>query len=206
MNESTPPSTQISASQPTAPSTERSISIADPGAIGLAAFALTTFMLSVFNAGILSPELEMVVMPVAAIYGGLVQIAAGIFELFRKNLFGALAFSSYGAFWISFVGVATAGLDPTAVGLFLLAWTIFTAYMTIVTFRINVGLMVTFCVLELTFIFLTVGKLAGLDIATTIGGWLGLLTAFAAWYCSFSGVINATWGRTVLPNKSLAKK
>lgn len=185
-------------------STARTLDICDPGALGLAAFALTTFMLSVFNAGLIDKALEPVVFPVALVYGGIVQILAGMWEVVRKNLFGAVAFTSFGAFWIAFSQVATLGLGATAVALFLLAWTIFTAYMTIVTVRINVGLLITFSILLVTFVFLTIGAFSGATIFTTIGGFLGLATAASAWYCSFAGVINTTWGRTVLPNRSLS--
>lgn len=186
-------------------------SVPDPGPIGLAAFAATTMMLSVFNAGILGKELEIVVLPVAMIYGGIVQLIAGIFEMLRQNIFGAVAFLSYGAFWIAFNGIAQAhladgsGLPGEAIGLFLLAFTILTVYLTVVTLRINVGLLVVFALLSVTFILLTAGAFTGTVALSHAGGFVGLATAAAAWYCSFAGILNTTWGRTVLPNKSLGK-
>ncbi len=178
--------------------------VCDPGPIGLAAFAATTMMLSVFNAGFLDKSMELVVLPVALFYGGAVQIIAGVAELFRKNIFGALAFMSYGGFWMAFRDIAGLGLPGKAVGLFLLAFTIFTVYMTIVTLKINVGLLVTFTALTVTFILLTFGAFTGTAELSKAGGYCGLLTAALAWYCSCAGVLNATWGRTVLPMKSLA--
>ena len=133
-------------------------SLADPGPLGLAAFAMTTFVLSVFNAGILDGALEPVVLPLALFYGGLVQLLAGMWEFAKNNTFGALAFSSYGAFWMSFaayVKFVVPGLPADsahqATGLFLLGWTIFTVYMTVVTLRISVGLMSVFVPLSITF-------------------------------------------------------
>ena len=181
-------------------------SIADPGPLGLAGFALTTFVLSVFNAGILDASLEPVVLPLALFYGGLVQLLAGMWEFKKNNTFGALAFSSYGAFWMSFAGYAkfvAPGLPAEtayqATGLFLLAWTIFTLYMTVVTFRISLGLMAVFVPLAITFVLLTTGTFAQSPAITAIGGVFGLLTAGTAWYNSFAGVLNITWGRPVLP-------
>lgn len=180
--------------------------LADPGPLGLAAFALTTFILSVFNAGILDSALEPVVLPVALFYGGLVQLLAGMWEVAKNNTFGALAFSSYGAFWMSFaayVKFIVPGLPADsahqATGLFLLAWTIFTVYMTVVTLKISVGLMSVFVPLSITFALLTVGALAQAPTITNIAGMVGLLTAATAWYNSFAGVLNTTWKRVVLP-------
>ncbi|MGH9066082.1 MAG: acetate uptake transporter, partial [Acidimicrobiales bacterium] len=107
--------------------------IADPGPIGLAGFAMTTFVLSVFNAGIFSTSLEPVVFPIAFFYGGMVQLLAGMWEFRKNNTFGALAFSSYGAFWISFGLYAVmflpglpAASAAQATGLFLTVWGFFT--------------------------------------------------------------------------------
>jgi uncharacterized protein len=186
--------------------------IADPGPLGLAGFAMTTFMLSCFNAGLLSTKLEAVVLPVALFYGGLAQLLAGMWEFRKANTFGALAFSSYGAFWLSFaayVKFIAPGLPAadagTATGLFLLAWTIFTAYMTVAALRTTGAVAAVFVVLLLTFLCLTIAELAGSVGFGTIGGYLGLLTAALAWYASFAGVTNATFGKTVLPVMPLTR-
>ncbi len=181
------------------------VSIADPAPLGLAAFALTTFVLSSVNSGLLPVAVEGVVFGLALFYGGIVQVAAGLWEFVKGNTFGSTAFCSYGAFWMSFwylvvhVDLAEAGADAKAgVGFFLLGWTIFTLYMTIAAWRTTSALFGVFVLLSLTFIALTAGHLgagAGLNV---IGGWLGLLTAAGAWYCAAASVINATWKRTVL--------
>ncbi|MBA8824707.1 hypothetical protein FHX42_002054 [Saccharopolyspora lacisalsi] len=187
-------------------------SIADPAPLGLAAFALTTFVLSVFNAGLLSSDLEPVVLPLALFYGGLAQFMAGMWEFRKANTFGALAFTSYGAFWLSFaayVQFVTDGLGPdaaTATGLYLLAWGIFTAYMTVAAMRVTVAVLSVFVALTLTFFLLAIGDLSGVGAIATLGGWVGLITAVLAWYASFAGVANFTWKRTLLPVGSLAPK
>lgn len=184
-----------------------SASIADPGPLGLAAFALTTFMLSVFNAGIITAVgLEAVVLPVALFYGGIAQVLAGMWEFKKANTFGALAFTSYGAFWLSFAALVkfvAPGLPAAsahqAIGLFLLAWTIFTLLMVVAAVRVNRAVLAVFVVLSLTFLSLTIGALASNDLLSKLGGWLGLLTAALAWYAALAGVTNATYKRTVLP-------
>jgi succinate-acetate transporter protein len=181
--------------------------IADPGPLGLAAFALTTFMLSVFNAGIIhTAGLGAVVLPVALFYGGLAQLLAGMWEFKKNNTFGALAFTSYGAFWLSYAALAkfvAPGLPPagvhTAVGLFLLAWTIFTVLMTIAVVKVNGALLAVFVVLTLTFICLTIGDLGSNDTLHQVGGWLGLLTAALAWYTALAGLTASTFKKSVLP-------
>lgn len=181
--------------------------VADPAPLGLAAFAMTTFVLSVFNANIISDgKLEMVVLPLALFYGGLAQLLAGMWEFKRNNTFGALAFTSFGAFWLSFAAYVkyVAGTLPAsdayqATGLFLLAWAIFTAYMTIAALRVSVAVLLVFVALTATFVLLTIGALGQTESITHAGGYAGLVTAALAWYASAAGVTNSTFGSTVLP-------
>jgi succinate-acetate transporter protein len=182
--------------------------IADPGPLGLAAFALTTFVLSVFNAGILKQG-EPVVLGLALAYGGGAQLLAGMWEFRKGNTFGAVAFSSYGAFWLSFwalVAFYAKDSTPKAIGTYLLAWTIFTAYMTVAAVRTSGAVLAVFVALTLTFLFLALGDLTTTSGLTKVGGWLGLLTAILAWYASFAAVTNATWRRTVLPVFPLSER
>ncbi|MDE8670253.1 acetate uptake transporter [Pseudarthrobacter sp. H3Y2-7] len=179
---------------------------ADPAALGLGAFAMTTFVLSVINAGLIPKDVEPVVLGLALFYGGLAQFAAGIWEFANRNVFGATAFCSYGAFWLSFWFLSqfsAAGLPAAdagkAVGLYLLAWAIFTAYMTVSAWRVSTGVFAVFVFLTLTFIALFLGAFAGATGMTVLGGWLGIVTALIAWYCSLAVVANATYKRTVLP-------
>ena len=179
--------------------------VADPGPLGLAGFAMTTFCLSSFNAGLWGSHGIVPAISLALFYGGIAQFAAGMWEFVRGNTFGALAFTSYGAFWlglyafINFNG-GLAKANQGALGIYLLAWTIFTAYMLIASLRTNFALIAVFTVLEVTFIFLTIGNWgAGHAQMVKIGGWLGIITAILAWYASAAGVINETYGKSVLP-------
>jgi succinate-acetate transporter protein len=184
--------------------------VADPGPLGLAAFATTTFVLSMFNAGLVSRAGEPVVYALAFAYGGVAQILAGMWEFRTGNTFGAVAFTSYGAFWLSFfayvqffarsVPAADAG---HAVGLYLIAWGVFTAYMFIASLRTTVAIALVLLLLAVTYIVLGIGNAGGHNSVVEAGGWIGLATAVAAWYASFAAVTNATFGRVVLPVKSL---
>ncbi|WP_417364917.1 acetate uptake transporter [Glutamicibacter arilaitensis] len=177
--------------------------LADPAALGLGAFALTTFALSLSNAGII-PEAGAAVLAIALFYGGLVQLIAGVIEFVKGNVFGATAFTSYGAFWMAFWWLETnpevaEAAGSAGLGAFLLGWTIFTIYMTIAALRTNGVLVAVFTVLTAAFICLTLGAFTGSTLIHELGGWLGLVTAFLAWYGSCAIVTNATWGRQVLP-------
>lgn len=185
---------------------EKKITIADPGPLGLAAFALTTFVLSCVNAGLLPSSVADVFLTLGLFYGGLAQILAGMWEFVKNNTFGATAFTSYGAFWISLSsmvylelnGVLNFGADMNiAVGIFLIAWTIFTFYMWIGTFRINPALNLVFTLLLITFVLLDLTEFR--IISGPIAGYFGLATAFAAWYASAAGIINPLFERNVLP-------
>ena len=198
---------------PAAPPAKAGWVPADPGPLGLAAFAMTTFVLSVFNARLVSRGAEPVVLPLALFYGGIVQVLAGMWEFRTGNTFGAVAFSSYGAFWLSLWGlnhlyageILKAGPAVLAhgVGLFLWAWAIFTIYMFVASFRTSAALVVVFGLLTVTFILLAIGN-SGLDNdVVKFGGWFGIATAIVAWYASMAAVVNSTFGRTVLPVKPL---
>ena len=184
-------------------------STADPGPLGLAGFALTTFCLSVFNAGILNGALQGVVLPMALFYGGLAQLLAGLQEYKKGNTCGATAFTSYGAFWMSFaafvhiivpemIAAKTPNINE-AVGLFLLAWTLFTIYMMIGSFATNGALAALFVVLEITFVLLTWGNFANNASIIKLGGYLGIIVAVMAWYASGAGVLNSVFGKVILP-------
>ncbi len=183
------------------------VAIANPAALGLAAFALTTFLLSVHVAMGVGREPLLVFFGFAVFYGGLAQFAAGMWEFRTGNTFGATAFSTYGAFWM---GVATtvflvlwgklAPADVTVtLGWILVAFGIFNTYMLLISARTqSMAVFLVFLTLEITEIVMAWGNFNG-DAAGSgvlaIGGWLGIITAIVAWYASAAIVANA--GRAV---------
>jgi uncharacterized protein len=179
---------------------------ADPGPLGLAGFAMTTFVLSMFNANFVSSSGEPVVFGLAFAYGGIAQLLAGMWEFRTGNTFGALAFSSFGAFWLSlfvfevfFADSIPASDLGHAAGLYLWAWAIFTTYMFIASLRTTGAVALVFILLAVTFVLLAIGASGGHETVTHWGGYVGIATAVAAWYASFAAVTNSTFGRTVLP-------
>ncbi|HWU58867.1 MAG TPA: acetate uptake transporter [Microbacteriaceae bacterium] len=187
-----------------------SVPFGDPAALGLAAFALTTFVLSAANAGWIPASVTGVVFGLALFYGGAVQVIAGVWEFANHNTFGAVAFCSYGGFWMSFWYLSTATKLPAAdagkgVGMYLIAWGIFTLYMTIAAFRTNLIVFLVFVCLTLTYFALAIGEFAGSSGMAILGGYLGVLTALFAWYASFATVTNFTFKRTLLPLVPLAR-
>jgi succinate-acetate transporter protein len=179
--------------------------VANPAPLGLAGFALTTLILSLVNAGLVTGSSLAVVLALALAYGGLGQLIAGWWEFKNANTFGAVAFSSYGGFWLSYAAfvIIFQGKDAgNAVAWYLLGWGLFTFYMWIASIKGNRVVMVVFLLLWVTFVVLAAGAFndaaAGSGL-TQIGGYLGLLTAIAAFYGSARGVINEGWGSEILP-------
>ncbi|MHB1570213.1 MAG: acetate uptake transporter [Solirubrobacteraceae bacterium] len=196
---------------PAAPAPSAGWMPANPAPLGLTGFATTTFVLSMINANLVSGSATPVVLGLALAYGGLGQLLAGMWEFRTGNTFGATAFTSYGAFWISFfvlvqldVAKIPGGEVNSALGLYLWAWGIFTAYMFVASLRTTGAVAVVFLLLAATFIILGIGNSGGNASIIHLGGYVGLVTAAAAWYTSFAVVLNETWGRTVLPVYPLA--
>ncbi|HET9072414.1 MAG TPA: acetate uptake transporter [Acidimicrobiales bacterium] len=178
---------------------------ADPAPLGLAAFALTTFLISVWNAGWADAGSGAWI-GYAFAYGGLCQLLAGMWEFRNRNVFGATAFSTYGGFWI---GLAlyielvaphdAAGVLSNDLGWILLAFAIFNTYMLMWSSFVNAGVFAVFLTLEATEILLFAGQFAGSKGLIEAGGYIGVLTALVAWYVSSAGVINGMTGRVMVP-------
>jgi len=176
--------------------------LANPAPLGLAGFALTTWMLSLVNAGFYTGASVPMVLALAFAFGGTAQFVAGLLEFPRGNTFGFVAFCAYGAFWWSFalfVKFFATGVPAGTVAWYLFMWGIFTLYMFIGSLKLNRALQSIFLALFLTFFLLAAGDWTGNPIIHQAGGYLGLITAVLAFYLSAAEVINETHGRTVLP-------
>jgi len=196
--------------------------VADPAPLGLAAFALTTFLLSAHNAFGASTAPLLGFFGFAIFYGGLAQFMAGMWEFRNRNTFGATAFSTYGGFWIGLglwvqlvVNPAVAAAKPATLpatvtalnhdlGWILLAFAIFNTYMLIMSTQVNMAVFLVFLTLEITEIVLCIGNFnAGAALIPTgtikVGGYIGLITALVAWYASAAGVSNGLAGKLRFP-------
>src|SRR5437588_505411 len=194
------------------PTLVEAVPAADPAPLGLAAFALTTFMLSGHNATFIP---DVIWLGAALFYGGVVQLLAGMWEFRNRNVFGATAFSTYGGFWLA-LGTFVVLAETTSLGSglkgpdvsnslawFLVAFAIFNLYMLAWSTRVSVATFLVFLTLQITEVVLAVGffRLAHGDSAWVLhaGGWCGVVTAAVAWYTSAAGVVNGMAPRRVLP-------
>lgn len=181
--------------------------VADPAPLGLSAFALTTFVFSVGNAGFFGAPAVNHILPLALFYGGLAQLLAGMWEFKNQNTFASTAFTSYGAFWIALATTEIfgnlLGISPEALTVALawtfVAWSIFTAFMWIGSWGVNAALGIVFTLLLITFILLAAGDFTENPTIGVAAGWVGIVTAIAAWYVAAADVLNDTFGRTLLP-------
>jgi succinate-acetate transporter protein len=197
MSESTP-----TPAEPAGPT----LAIADPAPLGLGAFALTTFLLSIHNAGWDNAGTGFSWLGYSIAFGGLCQLLAGMWEFKNRNVFGATAFSSYGGFWIGlglwalFVG-GHASPDQAAhdLGWILLAFAIFNTYMMILAAQVNLAVFGVFLTLELTEIFGFIGNFAVNSGTVKAAGVIGVITALVAWYTAAAGVANGIGGPLRLP-------
>ena len=181
--------------------------IADPAPLGLAAFALTTFLLSAANAGWMKSATGDAWLGYAFAYGGFGQLLAGMWEFRNRNVFGATAFSTYGGFWIGLglwallvaphaPSAAAAGHD---IAWILLAFAIFNTYMLIWSTQVNAAVFAVFLTLELTEIILFIGNFSNSSGTVKFGGIVGIITAVCAWYTSAAGVANGMGGPLKVP-------
>ena len=181
--------------------------IADPGPLGLAAFALTTFLLSAANAGWMTKASGLAWLAYAFAYGGIVQLLAGMWEFRNRNVFGATAFSTYGAFWIGlaiwarllFAHPLAATVANKDLGWVLLAFAIFNTYMLVWSTQLNMAVFGVFLTLEATEIILFIGFFTGNTGTIKAGGYVGVLTAVVAWYASAASVSIGIGGPLRIP-------
>ena len=178
---------------------------ANPAPLGLAGFGLTTFMLMLVDTGLVKDSSLAIVVSLALAYGGAGQVIAGWWDFKNGNTFGGVAFTSYGLFWWSFAlfVVLFQGKDAgNEVAWYLLMWGVFTFFMWIATLKGARPVMLVFLLLWVTFVVLAAGAFnndaAGSGL-TQIGGYIGLLTAIAAFYASARTIINGAFNREVLP-------
>lgn len=177
--------------------------LANPAPLGLSAFALTTFVLSLINAGARGVSIPNIVVGLAFFYGGAAQFVAGMFELAVANTFGGVALSSYAAFWCSWgaiqvdsFGIVSAYGDDTtellyAIGIFLIGWFIFTFFLCVLTLKSTVAFFLLFFFLSITFLLLAIAEFNGSALVKKAAGVFGIITALVAWYNAYAGLANS---------------
>lgn len=176
---------------------------ANPAPLGLLGFGMTTILLNLHNAGIIS--LSIIIIAMGFAMGGLAQIIAGVTEFKNGNTFGATAFTAYGLFWWSLVLIfvnpftGAEAAEGTGMGFYLLLWAIFTAFMFVGTLKHDIASRLVFGSLAVLFALLSIGDFTGLVIVKTIAGWEGIICGSFAVYSCIAQVVNNEYGKKVLP-------
>lgn len=173
---------------------------ANPGALGLAAFGLTTLLLQIHNIGLITSTMPLIW---GFFWGGAAQVIAGIVDGRRGDTFGFTAFISYGVFWIGlafaflmeWLGVIT--VDGPGLAWTMIAWGIFTGYMSIGAFKISRAHFFIFASLTVLFGLLA-GHFYGL-VPAKAAGIEGIFVAAAAIYASAAVIAHAQYRRWVFP-------
>ncbi|MEO7214244.1 acetate uptake transporter [Mucilaginibacter sp.] len=178
--------------------------IANPAPLGLCAFGMTTVLLNIHNAGFY--ELNTMILGMGIFYGGLAQVIAGVIEAKKNNTFGLTAFTSYGFFWLSLVGLIVMpklgwGTKPTegAMVAYLSIWGFFTFCLFFGTLKLNRALQFVFASLTVLFALLAIGDATGNKSITTLAGYEGVICGLSAIYTGIAGVMNEIYGRVVMP-------
>ncbi|MDC7225070.1 MAG: acetate uptake transporter [Spirochaetales bacterium] len=178
--------------------------LANPAPLGLLGFGMTTILLNVHNTGAF--PVNSMILAMGIFVGGLAQVFAGVYEWKMGNTFGTAAFSLYGFFWLSFVGMVllpgNAGAEVTdglAKGLYLLVWGIFTLCMFIGTLKISRAHQVIFGSLALLFFMLAIGDITENHGLIHVAGWEGIFCGASAFYAAIAQILNEIYGKTVLP-------
>ncbi|MEN4906549.1 acetate uptake transporter [Rahnella bonaserana] len=178
--------------------------LANPGPLGLMGFGMTTILLNLHNAGFF--PLTAVIVSMGIFYGGLIQVLAGMMEFKKGNTFGTTAFTSYGAFWLSLVGILmlprmgmAEASSESFLGAYLGLWGLFTLFMFFGTLKANRGIQVVFGSLTILFALLCYGNMTGNTTVLHFAGFEGIFCGASAIYLAMAEVLNEQYGRTVLP-------
>lgn len=179
---------------------------ANPAPLGLMGFGMTTVLLNLLNAGILSSSGMGMILALGIFYGGMAQIIAGVLEFKKGNTFGTVAFTSYGLFWLSLVALLVfpamgwaGAVDARSMAAYFIMWGIFTGYMFIGTLKLKRGLQVVFITLTILFFLLAAADLSGIGAVKTVAGLEGIFCGASAIYVACAEVLNEVYKRTVLP-------
>lgn len=177
---------------------------ANPAPLGLCAFGMTTVLLNIHNAGFF--EMNAMILAMGLFYGGIAQVIAGIIEAKKNNTFGLTAFTSYGFFWLSLVGLlvlpklglATAA-STNAMIAYLSVWGVFTFLLFFGTLKLNRALQFVFASLTVLFFLLVAGDITGDATIKKLAGYEGIICGASAIYTGIANLLNEMYGKVVLP-------
>lgn len=176
---------------------------ANPAPLGLLAFGMTTVLLNLHNAGFY--PMTSMILSMGIFYGGIAQVIVGYMEWKKGNTFGTVAFSSYGLFWLTLVGLIALpkmGFEPenaTSMAAYLFMWGLFTLFLFIGTLKISKALQVVFASLVVLFWLLALDKITGSEAVAHLAGFEGIFCGASAIYAGVAQILNEVYGRVVLP-------
>jgi len=189
---------------PTLPETIIKDTSANPAPLGLMGFGMTTVLLNLHNAGFFG--LGSMILAMGIFYGGLAQVIVGIMEWKKKNMFGTVAFTSYGLFWLTLVGLIVLPklgwaekTDPKGMAAYLAMWGLFTFVLFLGTLKLNRALQFVFLSLVVLFFLLAIEKYTGNEAIGHIAGLEGVVCGLSAMYAGAAQILNELYKRTVLP-------
>ena len=177
--------------------------LANPAPLGLLCFGMTTVLLNLHNAGFF--PLTSSILAMGIFVGGIAQVIAGVEEWKMGNTFGATAFTSYGFFWLSLVGLIAlpkmgfTADNGTSMAAYLAVWGIYSLFMFVGTFKLSRCLQLIFGTLVVLFLLLTIEKATGNEEIARIAGYEGILCGALAIYGAMAQILNELYGRSVLP-------
>ena len=177
--------------------------LSNPAPLGLMGFGMTTVLLNLHNSGLF--PMSTMILAMGIFYGGIAQVIAGVMEFRKGNTFGSVAFTSYGLFWLSLVGLIVMGKmglpADTGGGMiaYFIIWGFFTFFMFFGTLRLNVALQFVFGSLTLLFWLLAIRDITGSAVIGKVAGIEGIICGMSAVYLSVAEILNEVYGRTVLP-------
>jgi succinate-acetate transporter protein len=176
----------------------------NPAPLGLMAFGMTTVLLNLHNAGFFS--LSTMILAMGIFYGGIAQIITGIMEWKKGNTFGTVAFTSYGLFWLTLVGLLImpslgwgAAADKGGLIAFYFMWGLFTSLMFVGTLKLTRALQVVFGSLAVLFFLLALRDITGSEIIGKLTGYEGIFCGISAIYTSIAQIWNEIYKKQILP-------
>jgi len=180
-----------------------SAKLANPAPLGLMGFGMTTILLNIHNAGFF--PMDSMILSMGIFYGGLAQVIVGIMCYNRGDTFGTTAFTSYGLFWLSLVGLIVmpkmglAASSASFMGCYLALWGIFTGFMFVGSLCYPTAKQVVFGSLTLLFALLSIHHFTGSELIGTIAGFEGIFVGASAMYFAMASVLNNEFGHEILP-------
>jgi len=179
---------------------------ANPGPLGLCGFGLTTILLNLHNAGLFG--MDTMILAMGIFMGGITQVIVGTMEWKKNNIFGTMAFTSYGIFWLTLVflmmlpkmGLGTAP-TPVAMGYYLVVWGILSLGFFVVTLKLGKAMAILFGTVVLLFALLAIANFTGSHLIHTIAGIEGVICGSIAVYIAMAQLFEAVYGRQILPLK-----